>query len=49
VLFRSITPAQWNANHAVLQPLSTSIRTAHQDVKKASADAKTVIADLKAK
>jgi hypothetical protein len=44
-----ITPAQWNANHAVMQPVTSAIRTAHQDVKKASADAKTVIADLKAK
>ncbi len=41
------TPADWNANHSVLSPTTTAIRTVRTDLQAAIADARAIIADLK--
>jgi hypothetical protein len=43
----AVTPADYNANHAVLSPIRSSVETAIADLKKAAADGKTVLAALK--
>lgn len=41
------TPAQWNANHSLLDPAHTQIQTARADAKAARADVKSVIQAIK--
>lgn len=41
------SPADWNANHAVLTPTRTALSTAQGDLKGAFKDAATVVAELK--
>jgi hypothetical protein len=43
----AVTPADYNSNHAVMTPIRTSVETAITDLKKASADGKTVLAAIK--
>lgn len=44
----TLTPAQWNANHAVLSPTTTALRAVQTDLRAALADGKAIVADLKA-
>ena len=44
----AVTPDQWNANHSVLAGSLQALRAAQADLKAAFADARTIIADLKA-
>jgi hypothetical protein len=43
----ALKPADWNANHQVLQPDRTALETARSDLKKARASAAAVIRGLK--
>lgn len=43
----AVTPAQFNANHDVLDPMRADAKTAAADLKKAHADAKAVVAALR--
>jgi hypothetical protein len=43
----AVTPAAFDANHAIMSPIRTSVTTAIADLKKASSDAKTVLAAIK--
>jgi hypothetical protein len=43
----AVTPADYDANHAVMGSLRTSVQSAIADLKKASADGKTVLAAIK--
>jgi hypothetical protein len=42
----SFTPAQWNANHALLTPSRTSLENARAALRKARQDAKTLVSAL---
>jgi hypothetical protein len=44
----TFTPDQWNANHSLLSPTTTALRSAQQDVVTALADGRAIVADLKA-
>lgn len=41
------TPAQWNANHSLLDPAHSQIQTARRDAKAGRADVKSVIQAIK--
>jgi len=43
----AVTPADFNSNHSVLQPIRGSVKSALADLKKAAADGKTVLAAIK--
>lgn len=43
----ALTPADWNANHSVLAPTTSALRTVKADLQAAMADARAIIADLK--
>lgn len=43
----AVTPSAFNSNHSVLQPVRSEVKTAIADLKKASADGKTVLAAIK--
>ena len=43
----TLTPADWNANHSVLAPTTSALRTVKTDLQAAMADARAIIADLK--
>jgi hypothetical protein len=43
----AVTPSGYNANHSVLEPIRASVTTAGADLKKASSDARTVLAAIK--
>ena len=42
------TPADWNANHSVLTPATEAVRAANASVKAALANARAIVAELKA-
>lgn len=42
-----LTPADWNADHTVLNGATTKLRAAQADLKAAFADAKAIVSDLK--
>jgi hypothetical protein len=43
----AVTPAAYNANHSVLTSVRSAVKAAIADLKKASADGKTVLAAIK--
>jgi hypothetical protein len=43
----AVTPSDYNSNHAVMGPIRSAVQTAIADLKKASADGKTVLAAIK--
>jgi hypothetical protein len=43
----AVTPSDFNANHAVLDPERNSVKSAIADVKKAASDGKTILAAIK--
>jgi hypothetical protein len=43
----AVTPSAYNSNHSVLQPVRSAVTAAIADLKKATADGKTVLAAIK--
>jgi hypothetical protein len=43
----SYTPAQWNANHSLLSPITASVSSARSDMQKAKSDVQQIRAALK--
>ncbi|HEX4057050.1 MAG TPA: hypothetical protein VHX87_01880 [Galbitalea sp.] len=43
----AVTPADFNANHSVLEPERTSVKSALADIRKAVSDGKTILAAIK--
>jgi hypothetical protein len=43
----AVTPAAYNSNHAVMQPIRSAVKTAIADLKKATSDGRTVLAAIK--
>lgn len=43
----AVTPSAYNSNHAVMQPVRSTVKAAIADLKKAAADGRTVLAAIK--
>ena len=42
----ALKPADWNANHAVLQPSRDSLQSARLDLRRARQDARDIVSGL---